>query len=79
MGIGVFILCVSGVGRVVGGSKVSMTGVFPWQLSLATGFLGFFYQHRLLIQSAKRAYLDCVLQPDGKKNYCVAKHYFHHS
>ena len=32
----------------MGGSEVKSTGSYPWQLSLATGFFGFFYQHRLL-------------------------------
>jgi len=36
----------SKVGRVVGGEEVKVAGRYPWQLSLATGFFGFFYQHR---------------------------------
>jgi V8-like Glu-specific endopeptidase len=36
----------SKVGRVVGGKEVKIAGRYPWQLSLATGFFGFFYQHR---------------------------------
>jgi len=35
-----------GEGRVVGGRPVKTGGRYPWQLSLATGFFGFFYQHR---------------------------------
>jgi len=35
-----------GEGRVVGGRPVQTVGRYPWQLSLATGFFGFFYQHR---------------------------------
>jgi len=34
------------VGRVVGGKEVKVAGRYPWQMSLATGFFGFFYQHR---------------------------------
>ena len=33
-------------GRIVGGSEVLRTRQFPWQMSLATGFMGMFYQHR---------------------------------
>ena len=33
-------------GRVMGGRPVGLRGRFPWQLSLATGVLGLFYQHR---------------------------------
>lgn len=33
-------------GRIVGGKEVKAAGRYPWQLSLATGFFGFFYQHR---------------------------------
>jgi hypothetical protein len=41
---------ISAVGRIVGGTNVPGTGIFPWQLSLATGFLGFFYQHRYILK-----------------------------
>ena len=30
----------------MGGRPVGLRGRFPWQLSLATGVLGLFYQHR---------------------------------
>ena len=33
-------------GRVMGGSLVGKSSMFPWQLSLATGYYGVFYQHR---------------------------------
>ena len=33
-------------GRVMGGSVVGKSSMFPWQLSLATGYYGVFYQHR---------------------------------
>ena len=33
-------------GRIMGGTEVSKTRQFPWQMSLATGFMGMFYQHR---------------------------------
>jgi len=32
--------------RIVGGSDVQGTRNYPWQLSLATGFMGLFYMHR---------------------------------
>jgi len=32
--------------RLVGGAQVHHGGKYPWMLSLATGFYGFFYQHR---------------------------------
>lgn len=35
-----------GHGRIVGGKTVKTAGRYPWQLSLASGFYGFFYQHR---------------------------------
>jgi len=33
-------------GRVMGGEEVERTRQYPWQMSLATGFMGMFYQHR---------------------------------
>ena len=33
-------------GRVMGGSVVGKSSMFPWQMSLATGYYGVFYQHR---------------------------------
>jgi len=33
-------------GRIMGGSAVEGTRKYPWQMSLATGFMGMFYQHR---------------------------------
>ena len=33
-------------GRVMGGTVVGKSSMFPWQMSLATGFYGVFYQHR---------------------------------
>ena len=33
-------------GRVMGGTVVGKSSMFPWQLSLATGYYGVFYQHR---------------------------------
>ena len=33
-------------GRIVGGMKVKKLSMFPWQMSLSTGFIGLFYQHR---------------------------------
>merc|ERR1719186_1644713 len=33
-------------GRIMGGAEVKRTRQYPWQLSLATGFMGMFYQHR---------------------------------
>merc|ERR1719186_1621640 len=33
-------------GRIMGGVEVKRTRQYPWQLSLATGFMGMFYQHR---------------------------------
>ena len=34
-------------GRIVGGKKVESLSMFPWQMSLSSGYYGFFYQHRL--------------------------------
>jgi len=33
-------------GRIVGGEEVKKLSMFPWQMSLSTGFLGLYYQHR---------------------------------
>ena len=33
-------------GRIVGGTEVDGIRQYPWQMSLATGFMGLFYQHR---------------------------------
>ena len=33
--------------KIMGGEEVGARGRFPWQLSLATGLLGTFFQHRL--------------------------------
>jgi len=33
-------------GRIMGGMEVDGTRQYPWQLSLATGFMGLFFQHR---------------------------------
>jgi len=33
-------------GKVVGGEMVDRMRLYPWQMSLATGFLGMFYSHR---------------------------------
>jgi len=32
-------------GHIVGGEKVAQLGLFPWQLSLASGYSGFAYYH----------------------------------
>jgi hypothetical protein len=33
-------------GRIMGGEEVDRMRLYPWQMSLATGFMGMFYQHR---------------------------------
>lgn len=33
-------------GRIVGGKSVEQLNIFPWQMSLSTGFYGYLYQHR---------------------------------
>jgi len=33
-------------GRIVGGDLVKNTTMFPWQMSLSTGWMGYLYQHR---------------------------------
>lgn len=45
-------------GRIVGGEEVNKLSMFPWQMSLSTGFLGLYYQHRYSIYSSCCSTLD---------------------
>ena len=47
-------------GRIVGGEEVNKLSMFPWQMSLSTGFLGLYYQHRYSIHSSCSSTLDIL-------------------
>jgi len=65
-----------GHGRIVGGKAVTKTGRYPWQLSLASGFYGFFYQHRcgaaLLSSKWVLTAAHCVENMDLLTTYVMA-------
>eukprot|EP00092_Neocalanus_flemingeri_P038583 GFUD01042012.1.p1 GENE.GFUD01042012.1~~GFUD01042012.1.p1 ORF type:complete len:530 (-),score=88.62 GFUD01042012.1:14-1603(-) len=62
-------------GRVVGGKIVGFTRQYPWQLSLATGYLGLVYQHRcgaaLLSTRWVLTAAHCMLSLEGTSFYVM--------
>merc|ERR1719228_299021 len=61
--------------RIVGGSDVQGTRNYPWQLSLATGFMGLFYMHRcgaaLIAESWVLTAAHCLYTLSGEPLYVL--------
>ena len=53
-------------GRIVGGEEVKKLSMFPWQMSLSTGFLGLYYQHRYSITFKHHSSLHCILTMNSR-------------